>query len=115
MALNRLVYDDIPHVPKRGVPKPPGPHPYKARYRHQYWFIDGRMMDFALEGSQVVEYRDAGGLFAYDAGEGTGRVLPALCGALVFHPSPLPAPAPPCRRPRVSMWRTIRYDVYLFP
>jgi len=50
MALNKLVYDDIPHVPKKGVKKAPGLHPYKARYRHQYWFIDGRQMDFALEG-----------------------------------------------------------------
>ena len=33
MALNRLVYDDIPHVPKRGVKRTPGPHPYKAAYR----------------------------------------------------------------------------------
>jgi transposase InsO family protein len=50
MALNKLVYDDIPHVPKKGVKKAPGLYPYKARYRHQYWFIDGRQMDFALEG-----------------------------------------------------------------
>jgi transposase InsO family protein len=50
MALNRLVYDDIPHVPKRGVKPTPGPHPYKAQARHQYWFIDGRRMDFALDG-----------------------------------------------------------------
>ncbi len=50
MALNRLVYDDIPHVPKKGVKKAPGPHPYKARARHQYWFIDGRQMDVALDG-----------------------------------------------------------------
>jgi transposase InsO family protein len=50
MALNRLVYDDIPHVPKKGVPRVPGPHPYKAEVPHQYWFIDGRRMDFALEG-----------------------------------------------------------------
>jgi transposase InsO family protein len=50
MALNRLVYDDIPHVPKKGVPRVPGPHPYKADARHQFWFIDGRQMDFALEG-----------------------------------------------------------------
>jgi hypothetical protein len=28
----------------------PGPHPYKALHRHQYWFIDGRRMDFALDG-----------------------------------------------------------------
>jgi Homeodomain-like domain/Integrase core domain len=50
MALNRLVYDDIPHVPKRGVRRAPGPHPYKASHRHQYWFIDGRRMDFAIDG-----------------------------------------------------------------
>jgi transposase InsO family protein len=50
MALNRLVYDDLPHVLTRGVKQAPGPHPYKARSRHQYWFIDGRRMDFALDG-----------------------------------------------------------------
>jgi transposase InsO family protein len=50
MALNRLVYDDIPHVPKKGVKRVPGPHPYKANAPHQIWFIDGRQMDFALEG-----------------------------------------------------------------
>jgi transposase InsO family protein len=50
MALNRQVYDDIPHVPKRGVKRTPGPHPYKASSRHQYWCIDGRRMDFALDG-----------------------------------------------------------------
>jgi transposase InsO family protein len=50
MALNRLVYDDIPHVPKRGIKPPPGPHPYKATFRHQYWFIDGRRMDFTIDG-----------------------------------------------------------------
>jgi transposase InsO family protein len=50
MALNRLVYDDIPHVPKKGVKRVPGPHPYKASHRHQYWFIDGRRMDVAVDG-----------------------------------------------------------------
>jgi len=50
MALNKLVYHDIPHVPTPGVKPTPGPHPYKASYRQQYWFIDGRRMDFALEG-----------------------------------------------------------------
>jgi hypothetical protein len=50
MALNRLVYDDIPHVPTRGIKPHPGPHPYKATFRHQYWFIDGRRMDFAIDG-----------------------------------------------------------------
>jgi Winged helix-turn helix len=50
MALNRLVYDDIPHVRRPGAKPAPGPHPYKAGYRHQYWFIDGRRMDFAIDG-----------------------------------------------------------------
>jgi transposase InsO family protein len=50
MALNKLVYDDIPHVPKKGVKRVPGPHPYKASHRHQYWFIDGRRMDVAVDG-----------------------------------------------------------------
>ena len=50
MALNKLIYHDIPHVPTpRGKPAP-GPHPYKASHRQQYWFIDGRRMDLALEG-----------------------------------------------------------------
>jgi transposase InsO family protein len=50
MALNKKVYDDIPHVRIRGPKLPPQPHPYKASRPHQYWFIDGRMMDFALHG-----------------------------------------------------------------
>src|SRR4030095_8755688 len=50
MALNRQVYDDIPHNRKHEAKKPPQPHPYKDTRPHQYWFIDGRMMDFALDG-----------------------------------------------------------------
>ena len=51
MALNRHVYDDIPPPQgAKGPKKPPQPHPYKATSPHQYWFIDGRMMDFALDG-----------------------------------------------------------------
>ena len=52
MALNQLVYDDIPPVPQRGRQPPTQPHPYKAQYRHEYWCIDGRQMDFALDGVQ---------------------------------------------------------------
>jgi transposase/transposase InsO family protein len=52
MALNKQVYDDIPHVSAKQTKQPPGPHPYKATSAHQYWFIDGRMMDFALDGVQ---------------------------------------------------------------
>jgi Integrase core domain len=42
---------DIPgtealHAP----PAVPQPHPFKATAAHEYWFIDGRMMDFAIEG-----------------------------------------------------------------
>jgi transposase InsO family protein len=50
MALNRRVYDDIPHGRKPAPTKDPRPHPFKAQRPHQYWFIDGRIMDFALDG-----------------------------------------------------------------
>jgi transposase InsO family protein len=51
MALNRCVYKDIPGtVPLHAAPVPPQPHPFKATVAHEYWFIDGRMMDFALQG-----------------------------------------------------------------
>jgi transposase InsO family protein len=29
----------------------PGLHPFKASVAHEYWFIDGRIMDFTLEGA----------------------------------------------------------------
>jgi transposase InsO family protein len=51
MALNRQLYDDIPHSGKKRTPQTePQPHPFNATMAHEYWFIDGRMMDFALEG-----------------------------------------------------------------
>ena len=50
MALNKQVYDDIPPVHTKGPTRPPQPHPYKARPPHEYWFIDGRQMAFALDG-----------------------------------------------------------------
>jgi Homeodomain-like domain len=50
MALNKQVYDDIPHVRKKDPKKAPQPHPYKATVPHEFWFIDGRQMDFALDG-----------------------------------------------------------------
>src|SRR5712691_5868106 len=51
MALNRQVYPDIPGTAGHHPPKAaPQPHPFKASAAHAYWFIDGRMMDFALEG-----------------------------------------------------------------
>ena len=51
LALNRQVYPDIPGVGrKHRLQSEPQPHPFKADVAHQYWFIDGRMMDFALAG-----------------------------------------------------------------
>jgi Winged helix-turn helix len=50
MALNRLLYEDIPHVRRKAPKSPPLPHPFKARRPHEHWFIDGRPMDFTLEG-----------------------------------------------------------------
>ncbi len=50
MALNKRVYDDIPHVRRTRDKPEPQPHPYKAQAPHEVWFIDGRMMDFKLDG-----------------------------------------------------------------
>lgn len=50
MALNKRIYPDIPHVSKKRQKKEPQPHPFKASLAHEYWFIDGRMMDFEIEG-----------------------------------------------------------------
>jgi transposase len=50
MALNKLVYDDIPHVPKQEGKPASGPQPYKASHRHQYEFIDGRQLDGRVDG-----------------------------------------------------------------
>lgn len=53
MAVNRQVYNDIPHGgPKRLPQAASGLHPFKAAFAHKYWFIDGRIMDFALDGVQ---------------------------------------------------------------
>ena len=50
MALNKRLYPDIPHVAKKRQKKEPQPHPFKAAFAHEYWFIDGRMMDFEIDG-----------------------------------------------------------------
>lgn len=50
MALNKQVYDDIPHGRHPGPKPTPQPHPSKASRPHQFWFMDGRKMDFALDG-----------------------------------------------------------------
>src|SRR5215510_6134258 len=51
MALNRQLYTDIPGTEAlHASPAPPQPHPFKATVAHEYWFIDGRMMEFAIQG-----------------------------------------------------------------
>jgi len=51
MALHRRVSPDIPHRSRtRPRQTAPGLHPFKATAAHEYWFIDGRIMDFALDG-----------------------------------------------------------------
>jgi transposase InsO family protein len=50
MALNKRIYGDIPHAAKKRNKKVPQPHPFKASFAHEYWFIDGRMMDFEIDG-----------------------------------------------------------------
>ena len=50
MAVNRQVYEDIPHMDKKRQKTATQLHPFKAACAHEYWFIDGRIMDFALDG-----------------------------------------------------------------
>jgi transposase InsO family protein len=51
MAINRQVYAGIPGAgPKRYPHTEPQRHPFKATAAHEYWFIDGRIMDFTLAG-----------------------------------------------------------------
>ena len=51
MALHRQVSPDIPGTAGHHTPQAaPQPHPFKASAAHEYWCIDGRMMDCALEG-----------------------------------------------------------------
>jgi hypothetical protein len=37
MALNRQLYDDIPHGRRPAPKKDPAPHPYKATAPHEFW------------------------------------------------------------------------------
>lgn len=51
MAINRQVYKAIPRTGRqRHAPTEPQLHPFQATAAHEYWFIDGRMMDFPLDG-----------------------------------------------------------------
>jgi hypothetical protein len=52
MALKKQVYDDIPHVHTQDAPKPPQPPPSTATAPHQFWCMDGRMLEVALDGVQ---------------------------------------------------------------
>ena len=52
MALNKRVYDDMPHVRRTRDKQDPQPHPYKAQSPHEGWCIDGRMMDCKLNGGK---------------------------------------------------------------
>ena len=50
MALNRQVYKDIPGTKSQRPQPRPAPSPSKRQRRMRPWLIDGRMMDFELEG-----------------------------------------------------------------
>lgn len=52
MALTKRVYDDMPQVRRPRDKQGPQSHPSKAQVPHEIWFIDGRMMDFPLQGTQ---------------------------------------------------------------
>ena len=51
MALNKRISIPIsPMFALKRLRQDPQPHPYKAQRPHEYWFIDGRMMDFKIDG-----------------------------------------------------------------
>src|SRR5262245_20481883 len=52
MALNRHLYDASPQRRPPGTKPPPQPQPSRAEAPHQYWCMDGRKMDVAMEGIQ---------------------------------------------------------------
>jgi hypothetical protein len=52
MALNKLAYGDIPHVPHTGGRRVPGLHPYKAPHPHEYRFLDGRQLEVRVDGAK---------------------------------------------------------------
>jgi hypothetical protein len=69
MAINRQVYRDIPHGSKQRKKRAPQPHPFKAAFAHEYWFIDG----------EVVESHYSRWVFTYHAG-GRGSPLRGQLG-----------------------------------
>jgi len=50
MALNKRISTDIPHVRPKTARQDPQPPPYKAQRPHEYWFIDGRLLDLKIDG-----------------------------------------------------------------
>ena len=71
MALNKLLYDDIPHVPKRGVQPVSGLHPYKASLGISTGSLTG--VGWTLPSTAcMVESDHPGGLFAHHVGGGDG-------------------------------------------
>jgi transposase InsO family protein len=74
MARNKRLYPDIPHGSVPAPKLPAHPHPYKATRRHQYWFIDGRQMDFALDG---VKWWSLAVLEGYSRTILAGAIVPA--------------------------------------
>jgi transposase InsO family protein len=75
MAINRQVYKDIPGAGRmRHTLTEPQLHPFKATAAPEYWFIDGRMMDFPLAG---VKWWSVIGLDGYSRTMLAGAVAPS--------------------------------------
>jgi transposase len=81
MAFNRQVYEAIPHRPSQDTPQDPRPHPDRATAPHEFWFLDGRKMDFALEGVTWWSRIMVDGYSRTHAGRGGGAHGSQLGGA----------------------------------
>jgi len=68
-----------------GRPQRPEAASVQSDCSHEFWFIDGRKMDFAIEGVKMVEPHHLGWLLTDHAGRGGGphgSQLGGLDGAL---------------------------------
>ena len=86
MALNKLVYDDIPMCRSAGASRPRSPIPIRLS-SHEYWFIDGRQMDFAstvssggaFSSSKVFPHHSRGAMAPTEATWAALMVLYTAC------------------------------------
>ena len=107
LALNKRVYDDIPHVRRTRDKPEPQPHPSKAQAPHAVWCIDGRRMDCKLNGVTWWSMVILEGYSRHDTGRGSGPLRSQLGGAAgaLYRLSTVRRPAAEAFRQRRGVYR----------